>query len=124
MHRHFDDQIHRDLELACGLREHQACLVVSKRVLLPVDEMIGGLDTLAVRQDLGAAVRRWTQPDDLWAEFDQAVVLIMRDVVQGNVDGHAVGFLRGEGVDPVENKVFCRLKQIVRHVLGHDLARP
>ena len=43
-HGHLNDQVHRDLELPCGLFKHQAGLVIGKRVLLPVDEMLGGLD--------------------------------------------------------------------------------
>ena len=39
-HRHFNHQVHRDLEFARGLFKHQAGLVVGKRILLPVDEML------------------------------------------------------------------------------------
>jgi len=54
-----------------------------------------GLDALGVRQHLGAAVRRGAQTDHLGAEFDKPVVSIMRDVAQGNMNGH-VGAFNGE----------------------------
>ena len=34
-------------------------------------------------------MRRGPQPDDLWAKVDQPVVLVMRLMMQGDVDGHA-----------------------------------
>ena len=93
--RHFHHQVDGDLELGRRLGEDQARLVIGERVLLPVDEMGGRLDALRIRQHLGAAVRRGPQADDLRPEFDQAVVPIMGDVAQGNVDGHARGFRQG-----------------------------
>src|SRR6185295_20256457 len=58
------------------------------RVLLPVDEMRGGLDAHRVRQDARARMRRRAQPHDLRAEVDRPVVPVMRDVVQRDVDRH------------------------------------
>ena len=90
VHRHLHHQVDGDLEFGGGLGEHQARLVVGKRVLLPVDEVVAGLDALRIREHLGAAVRRGTQTNHLWPQFDKTVVPIMRDVAQGNVDGHAM----------------------------------
>ena len=40
--RHFGDQSHLDLQFACLVREHQPRQIVALRVLLPIDEVIGG----------------------------------------------------------------------------------
>ena len=88
VHRHLDHQVDRDLELARRGREHQPRLVVRERVLLPVDEMLGRFYLLRVGQDLGAAVRRRTQPHDLGTEIDRAVIAVVRDVIQSNMDRH------------------------------------
>ena len=40
-HRHLGDQVHLDAQLVGLLREHEAREVVSLRVLLPVDEVLG-----------------------------------------------------------------------------------
>ncbi|EWS62653.1 hypothetical protein Y695_04116 [Hydrogenophaga sp. T4] len=95
VHRHLDHQVDRDLELGGGFGEHQAGLVVGKRVLLPVDEVARRFDLLRVRQHLGAAVWRRAQTHHLGTEFDQAVVPIMGDVAQGNMNGHAGVFQQG-----------------------------
>ena len=68
----------------------------SERILLPVDEMVAWLDALGIREHLGAAVWRGPQPDHLRPQFDQAVVSIMGDVAQGDMNGHTRDF-PGEG---------------------------
>ena len=95
-HRHLDDQINGDLELARCFRKNQPRLVVGKRVLLPVDEVAGRLDVERIRQHLGAAVRRRAQANHLRPQLDQAVVLVMRDVTQGNMNGHGKSRFLGE----------------------------
>ncbi len=100
VHRHLDHQVDGDLELGGGLGKHQAGLVVGERVLLPVDEMRGGLDALRIREHPGAAVRRRSQADHLRAQAHQAVVPVVGDVAQGNVDGHATGFQDREDAGP------------------------
>jgi hypothetical protein len=45
--RHLDHQVDRDLEFGGLLGEDQPRLVVGERVLLPVDEVVGGLDLAA-----------------------------------------------------------------------------
>ena len=37
---------------------------------------------------MAAAVGGWSQTNDLWAQFDWAVILIFGDVVEGGVDRH------------------------------------
>ena len=84
---HFDDHIDRDLELARGRGKHQPCLVVGKRVLLPVDEVAGRLDLERIRQHLGTTVGGRPQADYLRPQLDEAVIGIVRDVTQGDVNG-------------------------------------
>ncbi len=97
-HRHLDHQVHRDLELARRFGEHQPRLVVGKRVLLPVDEMLFGLNRQRIRQHPGAAVRRRSQPNHLWPEIDQPVVFVVGDVAEGDVDGQGnLAFLIFQG---------------------------
>ena len=90
VHRHFHDQIHRDLEFTGFLWKHQACLVVGERVLLPVDEMPGRFDLERIRDHARAAVRSRPQPDHLWPERHQAVVFVVGHMVQGGVDRHGL----------------------------------
>ena len=77
-----------DIEAIAGFREYQPGQVVRLRVLLPIDEMRLRRDFQRVGEDAGARVRAGPQADDLRAEIDQPVVGIMRDVVEGDVDGH------------------------------------
>ena len=88
--RHVHDHIDRDLELFGLVREHQARLVVGKRVLLPVDEMAFGLDLERIRNDLAAAVRRRAQAHHLGPKVDQTVVAVVGDVVQCGMNGHGL----------------------------------
>ena len=87
-HRHLGDQIDLDAKARGLVREHQARQVVRLRILLPVDEVRGGLDAHRVAQDARARMRRRTQPHDLRAELDRPVVAVVRDVIQRDVDGH------------------------------------
>jgi len=87
-HRHFGDQVHRDFEAGGFFRENQAGLVIGKRILLPVDEMLGRLNGQAVRQDAAAAVGGRSQANHLRTQLDRAVVFVMRDVMQSDVNGH------------------------------------
>ena len=87
-HRHFDDQVDRDPELARLLREDQAGHVVALRVLLPVQEVVGRIDIQRVRQDAGPAMRRGPQPNELGTERNGPVVLVVGDVTKRDVDRH------------------------------------
>lgn len=90
VHRHLY-QVHRDLELARLLGEYQPRLVVGKRVLLPVDEVLRGLDFERVRNHI-AAMGREPQSDGLRPEADQPVT-IMGDVVERGVNRHMLAVL-------------------------------
>ena len=54
--------------------------------------MLPRRDAQRVAEDTAAAVRRGAEPDDLRPESDEAVVAVMRDVAESDVDGHGVFF--------------------------------
>ncbi|MNF64412.1 hypothetical protein D3C84_461410 [compost metagenome] len=88
--RHLGQQIDLDAQLISFFREHQPRQVVALRVLLPVDEVLLGRDFQRIRQNPRAAVGGGTQANDLRAEFDSAVIAVMRDVVQCDMNRHGV----------------------------------
>ena len=79
--RHFNHQVHRDLELLGFVRKDQACLVVGKRVLLPVHEVPFRLHLERIGNHVAAAMRGRAQADDLRPQIDEAVVRVMGDVI-------------------------------------------
>ena len=87
-HRHVGDQVDHDLEQVGLLREDQAGEVVALRVLLPVDEVLLGLDAQRVGQDMGPRVRRRPQPHDLRTQRDRPVVPVGRAMMQCDVNAH------------------------------------
>ncbi len=87
-YRHLGDEVHLDAQLPGLLREHEAREVVSLRILLPVDEVVVRRDLQRVRQDARAAVRRGAQAHDLGAEAHEAIVAVVRDVIERDMDGH------------------------------------
>ncbi|MNL06262.1 hypothetical protein D3C87_1268940 [compost metagenome] len=89
-HRHFGEQIDFDAQLIGFLGKHQSREVVALRVLLPVDEMLLGRDFQGIRQNPRAAVGGRAQTYDLRAEFDSAVIAVMRDVMQCDMNRHGV----------------------------------
>ena len=60
------------------------------RILLPVDEVLFWQDLKRVTDDGCTAVRRWTQPNDLWPKPNRMGVLIVRDVMNRCRDCHDV----------------------------------
>ena len=89
----FGRQVDLDLELRHLFREHDARQPVPVRVLLPVHEMLGRRHFERVGGDLGAAVRRWSQPDRLRPHVDRTVVVVGGDVVKADEDRQVHGFL-------------------------------
>jgi hypothetical protein len=87
-HRHLGDQIDLDPEFAGLFREDQARQVIALRVLLPVDEVLFRTDLQRIGKDACPRMRTRTQANDLRPEIDQAIVVIVRDVIQCDVDGH------------------------------------
>ncbi|MCY1528932.1 hypothetical protein D9M68_640550 [compost metagenome] len=89
-HRHLGDQVDLHLHLAGLFREDQARQVVALGVLLPVDEVLAGRHLQAIAEDASTAVGRRAQADDLRAEGDLAIVAIVGDVMQCDMDRHGV----------------------------------
>jgi len=86
--RHLRDEIDFDAELAHRVGERHPRDVIALRILLPVDEVFLRRDRLRVRQHSRPAVRGGPQTHQLRREDDAAVVAIMRDVTQGDVNTH------------------------------------
>jgi hypothetical protein len=88
-HRHVGDQVDHDLEAVGLLREDEARQVIALGILLPVDEMLFGLDRQRIGQNGRPRVRRRTQPHDLRAERHGPVVSVGRSMMQRDLDAHA-----------------------------------
>ena len=89
--RHVGDEIDLDPELGHRLGEHVARQPVAVGILLVVHEMPLGPDLERMRDHPRARMRRRPQPDQLRAERDRTVVLVMRQVVNACRDGHGCG---------------------------------
>ncbi len=87
-HRQVGDEIDGDFEPGGLLGEHQARQMIALRVLLPVDEVVLGLDLERVGKDRRAAVRSRTQAYHLRSERDRPVVGVGRPMMQRDVDAH------------------------------------
>ena len=96
------DQVDGHGELPRLLGEDEAGEVVAERVLLPVDEVPGGLDLEAVALDRRAAVRGGTQAHHVRAEGDRLRVAIDGGVIERNADAHARGSVDVESPAPGE----------------------
>ena len=86
--RHVGDDVDFDLQFVDEFREDVAREPVAVWILLMVHEMIGGRNLQRVRDDPGAAMGRRSEPDDLRAEGDRAVIFVMRQVMNGGSDRH------------------------------------
>ena len=64
--------------------------------MLPVYEMLGWFNLHGIRNDVASAVRGWTKSHDLRVKRNATVVLVVRDVVQGSVNGHARGLKKSK----------------------------
>ena len=86
--RHVGGELDLDLELVGLFGKGEPGLEIAQRVLLPVDEMLFRRDAERVIQDRRPALGRGTQADDLGPQRHLAVVLIMGDVSERDVNGH------------------------------------
>ncbi len=91
-HCHFGDEVDLQAELADLVGNHDAGQVVTQRILLPVEEVLGRLDSQRVAQDPGAGMRRWPEANDLRPQRRQLSVSITGLVSQRDVDGHGLDF--------------------------------
>ena len=101
--RHVCHEVDFDEEVVGGFGEDEAGEVVGLRVLLPVNEVVGGLDLQGIRQNGRAAVRRGAQADDLGTEMNLAIVTILSFMIQRYVDRHGSLLWCAK---PLQDKVF------------------
>ena len=87
--RHLGHQVDLDAELPGRLRKDQTGEIVALGILLPIDEMLLRADLERIGEDAGPGMGAGPQADDVRSETDQSVVVIVGDVVEGDVDGHA-----------------------------------
>lgn len=92
--RHVGDEIDLDLELRHRVREDVAGKVVAVRILLQVDEMVGGRDLQRVAEHPCLRMRGGFQSDDLWAETDRLVIGVVSQMIDAGFDRH-ISFLSG-----------------------------
>ena len=85
-HRHRGHQIDFDAEFARLLREYQACQIIALRILLPVDEVLVGRDFQRIGEDRCARMRCRAQTNDLRRKRDQAIIAVMRNMIEGNMN--------------------------------------
>ncbi|MNS63762.1 hypothetical protein D3C72_968650 [compost metagenome] len=88
--RHFGQQVDFDPQFVGLFRKHQPRQVIALRVLLPVDEMLLGRDFQRIGEYPRATVGSRTQTNNLWTQLDSAVIAVMRDVVQCDMNRHGV----------------------------------
>ena len=94
--RHIGHQVDRDVEQVGLLGKDQPGQVVSLRILLPVDEMLGRRDLQRIGQDGRPAMGCRTQTDDLRPQFDGSVVPVGRPMMQRDLDAHDGLLFRSE----------------------------
>jgi hypothetical protein len=88
---HLRDQIDLDREHPGRLREDEPRAIIALRILLPVDEMLGGLHPERITENGGAAMRGRLEPHRLRPQHDRAVVAIGGAMKKGDVEGHEMG---------------------------------
>ena len=76
------------VRLRARFGEDQPGEEVAERVLLPVDEVVAGLDLQRVRLDRGPRVRRRAQPDDVRIHLHQPVERVAGAMLQRHLDTH------------------------------------
>ena len=74
--RHFCHHFHFDSKLLHLLLHHHPGEVIAERILLPVDEVFGGLYVQGVGVNFGPAVRSGFQPDHMGPHVDQVIILV------------------------------------------------
>ncbi len=87
-HRHVGREVDADVEAIGGLREHEPRDPIAVGILLPVQEVMFGLDIERIAQDRRAAMRRGPQPDFVRPQPNVAIEAVRRAVLEGNANGH------------------------------------
>ena len=86
---HVGDQADGDGQAARPGREDQPRHEVAESVLLPVDEVVAGLDLQRVGLDRGARVRSRAQPHDMRIHLHQPIERVAGAMLQRHLDAHA-----------------------------------
>ena len=100
-------EIDLDAQLAGLVGEDQPRLIVRLRILLPVDEVDLGGDPQRIGQDARAGMRAGPQANHLRAKVDRAIVAVMRDVLQCDMNRH--------GVPPASQGDTCKGQDLCHH---------
>jgi len=113
------------------LREDDAREVVTLRILLPIDEMIGRLNVQRVAVNGRAVVRCRSQANDLRAERNCALVVVASLVMKCDSDGHCYSDLeelfvnrRPNVVDRALQTVDIFVKSSRHDVLNRSVIQP
>jgi hypothetical protein len=92
---HISHQIDFDVEFPHLFREDETGEVVAVGILLPVEKIAFGLDAEGIAQDGGAAMGCRTQPDNMRAHLNEAIIPIMGLMIEGNVKRHEESVVYG-----------------------------
>ena len=87
--RHVRDQVNIDAQQTRFFSEHQACLEIPERILLPVDEMLLRLNFQRIGMNRRPAMRCRPQAQDMRAQRDQPVEAVFGLVMDCNADCHS-----------------------------------
>ena len=87
-HLQVGDQPDGDGQFPGRVGEDKPGQKIPERILLPVDEVVGGFDLERVRLDRSAAVRSRSQPDDVGVNLDQPIEDIAGAMLQCHFDAH------------------------------------
>src|ERR1035438_7845494 len=90
--RHLRYQIHFHQEFGGRFSENQTSEIVGLRVLLPVQEVVLGMNFERIGQDRCAAMGCWPQPDNLGSKLYETVVPILSFMIQCNLNRHRSGY--------------------------------
>ncbi len=94
-HHHLGGEVDGDAALPRRLREDDPRQPVAVRILLPVDEVLGGRDLHRVAGDAGPRMRRGPQAHHMRAKLYRLIVAIAGDVVEGGDDRQGTLWVEG-----------------------------
>ena len=99
-HPHVGHEVDSDREPVGLFGNHHASEEIALGVLLPVEEMGGGLDLERIGGDGSTRVRGRAQPHHLRSERNAPVVAVFRAMVEGDLYAHAAPLAAGAGRMP------------------------
>ena len=87
-HLQVGDQADGDRQAAGAVRKNEPGKEIAEGILLPVDEVVGGLDGQRVSLDRRARVWRRAQPDDVRMHLHQPIERVAGAMLQRHFDAH------------------------------------